>query len=125
MTEKLNFRGDQYRFEFTLVENVNEIEVLRYDPVDDIYYRSDSFRLQMSGGALTYIYYDDDGETVRRKRVIKNESQIKEAQELFDKVKSFMLSQYGGTINDQPLSHYHDYDKYRSLGYELLNYNRL
>ena len=125
LTEKINFRGDQYRFEFTLVENVNKIEVLRYDPEDDIYYRSDSFRLQMSGGALTYIYFEDDGETVRRKRVIKDESRVKEAQKLLDKVQNFMVSQYGGTIYDEPVSHYHEYDKYRSLGYELLNYDRL
>jgi len=125
LTEKINFRGDRYRFEFTLVENVNKIEVLRYDPEDDIYFLSDSFRLQMSGGALTYIYYEDDGETVRRKRVIKDESRVKEAQKLLDKVQNFMVSQYGGAIYEEPLSHYHEYDKYRSLGYELLNYDRL
>lgn len=125
VTEKIDFKGDQYQFEFTLIDEVTRITILRYDPQRELYYLSDSYSMVFDGENLKHIYYENDGETVREERVISSPNKVNYARDLFRRVQEFLMGYYGGKIQDKAPGYYHEYDRYQSLGYELLNYDRL
>ena len=125
VTEKIQYGDDYYQFEFTLIDEVTKITILRYDPKRDLYYLSDSYTIIFDGGSLKHLYYENDGETVRSERVISDPTKVNYAKDLFRKVQKFVLGYYAGYIYEKPEDRFAHYDRIQSLGYELLKYDRL
>lgn len=121
--EDIHFRGDHYKFEFVLADNLRSIKILRYGKDDEYFLHSDSFKIMMDVNVLVHIYYENDGETVRTRREIHDKQKYAYTQELFQFAEEFIISMYGSYVFTG--KHYRRYEKIRSLGYELLKYDRI
>lgn len=121
--EEINFRGMRYKFKFVLYGQLAELHVLRYDSQGIKFRPVDSFAIIRNSGGVYYRYFGDDGETVIREVEIRDPVKVANTAELFNYCDLY-LGTYLGMFSNRKSREMRK-NRVQSLGYELLQFDRL
>lgn len=121
--EEITFRGMRYKFKFVLYVTMAELHVLRYDSQGLKFRPNDSYAIIRNSAGVHFRFFGDDGETVIREYEVRDPDKVANTAELFRYCDSY-LGTYFGIFNDRKSREMRN-NRVQSLGYELLQFDRL
>ncbi|TNE68195.1 hypothetical protein EP331_16015 [bacterium] len=121
--EEITFRGMRYKFKFVLYGKMAELHVLRYDSQGLKFRPNDSYAIIKNTGGVYYRFFGEDGVTAIRDYEIRDPDKVANTAELFRYCDSY-LGTYFGIFNDRKSREMRN-NRVQSLGYELLQFERL
>jgi hypothetical protein len=121
--EEISFRKLRYKFKFIMFGELTELHLLRYNSNGTQFRANDSFAIILNGEGLSYRFFSDDGEKVIREVPIRDDDKVAAAKELFTFCNRY-LNSYLLFINDKKSRDLRN-NRIQSLGFELLQYDRI